>query len=297
MRRYPRAVTPTALPRTIRAAAALTLLGGLIATGAVAHAAPASSTRSSSTTAMTAPSGVVLPRGSSTHWKQVIAEDFTRTARLGRFAGRYPGWAGYDGNTDTSRENGRPLAEQGHWSSSTTTTVHDGVLDCRLHTRGVTPQICAITPTSTGRWWEGRRYGKYVVRFRADRTPAYKIAWLLWPRSDDWSEGEVDFPEGSLSGTITGAAHKVGAPEWTPRYFDTGTTMTGWHTATIAWRPGRLTFRLDDRTWTTTRRSVLPTTPMRWALQAETRLSRKPPARSTIGHIEIDWVAAYRFRG
>ena len=279
----------TARTRPVRAAIAAVLLTGALAGGAAASADAA-------TTAPRSPSGAALPKGSTPHRKQVIAEDFTRSARLGAFAQRYPGWAGYDGNRDTSRELGRPAAQVGLWHSATTISVHDGLLDCRLHTKGITPQVCAVTPTATGRWWEGRKYGKYVVRFRADRVPGYKIAWLLWPVSNDWTEGEIDFPEGSLTGTITGAAHKLGDPEWTPRYFDTRTTMTGWHTATIAWKPGRLTFTLDERKWTTTRKSVLPTTPMRWALQAETRISRKAPAASTTGHIQIDWVAAYRWR-
>jgi hypothetical protein len=282
-------MTPRVASRSVRAAIAAVLLTGVLAAGTVASADAASRPAAS-------PSGAALPKGSTSHWRQVIAEDFTRPAPLGTFAARYSGWAGYDGNRDTSRGLGRPRAQQGLWRSATTLSVHDGLLDCRLHTRGTTPQVCAVTPTATGRWWEGRRYGKYVVRFRADRVPGYKIAWLLWPASDDWSEGEIDFPEGSLTGTITGAAHRLGDPEWTPKYFDTRTTMTGWHTAAITWKPGRLTFTLDGRRWTTTKRSVLPRTPMRWALQAETRLSKRAPAATTTGHIEIDWVAAYRWR-
>jgi hypothetical protein len=280
-------------------------VGGLLAVGGVGLGASATAAtppepaglRAAAASSTVSPSGVAAPTASTKHWKRVVSEEFTRPAPLGRFAARYPGWAGYDGNRDTSRDTGRPVAQQGLWSSRTTMSVQDGVLDCRLHTSGVTPQICAVTPTATGEWWKGRKYGKYVVRFRADRTPGYKIAWLLWPESNIWGQGEIDFPEGDLAGTITGAAHRLGDPEWTPRYFDTRTAMTGWHTATIAWKPGRITFRLDDRTWTTTRRSVLPKVRMRWALQAETRITRRPPARATTGHIEIDWVAAYRWRG
>lgn len=270
---------------------------GLLAAGGIGLGGSASARTPTEALATSSPSGALLPRGSSMHWKQVIAEDFTRTAEVGRFAARYPGWAGYDGNLDTSRDTGRRANQVGLWNSRTTIGVHDGLLDCRLHTRGATPQVCAVTPTTDGRWWKGQLYGKFVVRFRADRTPGYKIAWLLWPQSDDWDEGEIDFPEGSLAGTVTGAVHRIGDPEWTPKYFDTGVSMTGWHTATIVWKPGRLTFRLDDRTWTTARRSVVPTTRMRWALQAETRISRTPPKRATTGHIQIDWVSVYRWRG
>lgn len=243
-----------------------------------------------------APSGEAVPVGDLRHWRQVLRQDFTKDARTGRFDAAYPGWSGYDGITDTSRQTARPADQRGLWSNRTTVRVRNGLLECDIHTSGVTPQVCAITPTRTGRWWEGSMYGRYSVRFRADRMPGYKIAWLLWPQGDDWNCGEIDFPEGSLAGTATGAAHRLGAPESTPFFVDTRTRMTAWHTATISWRPGRVTYRLDDRTWSTTNPSVVPTHPMRWALQAESRISAKAPDRAVRGRIQIDWLTEYRWR-
>jgi hypothetical protein len=239
-----------------------------------------------------------MPRGDLPGWHQTIAQDFTTTAALGRFAARYPGWAGYDGNRDSSR-GFRPLATQGLWNSATTSSVHGGVFDCDLHTEGTVPQVCALTPTRTGRWWEGRRYGRYSVRFRADAAPGYKIAWLLWPSSNRWSEGELDFPEAPLNGAITGAAHRLGSdPAQTPLYVRTGVRMQRWHTATIAWSPGRVSYALDGkRVATTTSRSAVPTKPMRWALQAESALSATPPDRAVHAHIRIDWLTEYAWTG
>lgn len=227
-------------------------------------------------------------------WDLVLAQDFDTDAELGSFATRYPGWAGYDGATDTSRDLGRPGGTQGRYDSRTTTTVSDGVLDVHVHTRGGTPQVMALTPAVDGNWWDGRLHGRYSVRFRTDPVPGYKVAWLLWPTSDDWSEGEVDFPEGELGAAIDGNAHDVfGDPAQNAWSIETGASMQEWHTATIEWTPDRLTFLLDDREWTTTEPRAIPRDPMRWVLQTETQLTDAPPDPDAAGHVEIDWVAVW----
>lgn len=244
------------------------------------------------------PSGQTVPRGDLPHWRQIIAQDFSTPVALGRFDKVYSGWAGYDRNRDSSRGH-RPLATQGLWNSKTTSSVKNGVFHCDLHTEGTTPQVCALTPTVTGRWWEGAMYGRYSVRFKADSTPDYKIAWLIWPSSNIWAQGELDFPEGYLNGTITAAAHALGDdPAPTPFFRDTGVRMQAWHTATTEWTPGRVTYILDGkRVGTTTDPAVVPTHPMRWALQAESRLTAKAPDPDLHAHISVDWVAQWSWKG
>lgn len=268
--------------------------------GSASSAAPSSSARASSsprTSSGAAASGSAMPKGDLPGWKQVIAEDFSRSAPLGSFGSAYPGWDGYDGNRDSSRNFGRPIAEQGVWNDTTTSSVQDGIYDCVVRTIGATPNVCALTPTATGRWWEGSLYGRYSVRFEVDPIPGYKIAWLLWPSSNRWSQGEIDFPEGDLDGTITGASHDVqGSPSIDRWFLDTHVGMSSWHTATIEWRPGSITFGLDGTTWRTTDPRALPSSPMRWALQAESRLSATPPKASATGHIRIDWLTEYRYQ-
>ena len=228
-------------------------------------------------------------------WDLVLVEDFDSDAGLGDFATTYPGWAAYDGARDTSRDLGRPATTQGRYDSATTTTVHHGVADVRLHTADGTPQVMALSPTADGDWWAGQLYGRYAVRFRSDPVPGYKVAWLLWPSSDDWTEGEVDFPEGALGEEIEGNAHDVtGDPEANAWHVDTGTTMDQWHTAVIEWTPERLTFLLDDQSWTTTDPQAVPRDPMRWVLQTETELGTTAPPADADGHVQIDWVAVWR---
>ena len=57
-------------------------------------------------------------------------------------------------------------------------------------------------------------YGWYEVRFRTGATDGYKLAWLLWPKSSVWPrEGEIDFPEGDLVGSI-GASVSTERHRW-----------------------------------------------------------------------------------
>lgn len=228
-------------------------------------------------------------------WELLISEDFDRPAALGAFASVYRGWASYDGGIDTSRNFGRRASARGVYDSSRTMSVDKGILDLHVHTTDGRPFVGALTPTPDGDYWSGQMYGRYEVRFRADHVPGYKIAWLLWPSSDDWSEGEIDFPEGDLGADITGSSHDTtGNPSQNAWYLDTATSMDAWHTAVIEWIPGEVAFELDGRRWSTRDPVALPRHPMRWALQTETQLSAQAPASSAAGHILIDYVRAYR---
>jgi hypothetical protein len=226
-------------------------------------------------------SGAASPKGDLPGWHLVLSQDFTKNARLGQFSSVYPGWADYDGAQDTSGH--------GTYDSATTTSVSGGVLDEYLHTQG-TPQVMALTPPGAS----NQTYGRYAVRFRSDSIPGYKIAWLLWPRNDVWSQGELDFPEAGLDSTISGYAHDVtGSPSHNAWAVDTGRSMTAWHTAVLEWSPAGLRYILDGRSWTTTRASAIPRNPMNWILQTETSDSGPTPGASSSGHIKIDWVAAW----
>ena len=227
-----------------------------------------------------------VPAGDLPGWKLVLAEDFTRDAALGQFRSVYPGWSGYDGARDTSRN--------GTYNSDAVVSVSGGVLDKHLHSRGGAAQVAALTPAIGGRAWDGQLYGRYSVRFRADDVPGYKIAWLLWPSDDDWTRGEIDFPEADLGRSIGGFAHDVtGNPSRNAWAMDTGVAMDDWHTATIEWTPQSVTFTLDGQVESTTDRSAIPTDPMRWVLQTETALDGGAPSADAAGHVQVDWVAAW----
>jgi hypothetical protein len=229
------------------------------------------------------PSGEAAPRGDLPGWKQTYVEDFTTDVPTGSFPGAYTDhWYAYsDGIKDTSKN--------GTYMPSKVLSVHDGVLDYAVRTEGGKHLVSAPVVKDT----YGQVYGRYSVRFRSDSLPGYKNAWLLWPDSDRWpADGEIDFPEGDLNGTINGFSHYASAGGGQD-VFESGASFSAWHTATIEWLPGKVTFALDGKTLGSSTQNV-PTTAMHWVLQTETALSGSAPAAGVAGHVLVDWVALYK---
>ncbi len=227
-------------------------------------------------------SGQAMPVGNLPGWTQIFTDDFTTDVPMGGFPGPYANkWTGYDGFPDT--------AGDGEYAQRIL-SVHHGVLDMFLHSENGTPLGAAPVPSIGDVQWGGQVYGRYVIRFKSDHLPGYGTGWLLWPNSGQWNDGEIDFPEGSLAGKIQGFNHCVGHAQDKCMRVDTPASFTQWHTATIEWRPDRLTFILDGKVVGTTTKDI-PTTPMRWTLQTATNGPTPDPA--TAGHLLIDWVAIY----
>ena len=110
-----------------------------------------------------------------------------------------------------------------------------------------------------------------------------------WP-----GDGEIDFPEGDLDGRVCGYVHhQEGTSPGDQDAVCSGESFQGWHTAVIEWTPAYVRFILDGVTLRVTT-SRLPTTSMHWVLQTETNLDGRPIADTTAGHVQIDWVAAWR---
>jgi hypothetical protein len=224
-----------------------------------------------------------MPVGDLPGWRQVFTEDFDQDVPLGSFFGTpyYDDrWSGYENLPDTSG--------QGTYRTNDALSVSDGVLDMWLRTEDGVPIAAAPIPTVHG-VWGGQLYGRFEVRFRADPVEGYKVAWLLWPDSDEWAEGEIDWPEGRLDGEMYAANLQVGEPG----VFDLRTehlaTFDEWHVATTEWTPEGVTFYLDGDQIGFSDSS--PSTPMHWVLQTETAYA-KPPADSQ-GHVEVDWITVY----
>ena len=246
------------------------------------------------TTSLGDPSGQPMPVGDLPGWHQIFTEDFSTDVPLGSFPGSVYGskWTNYgDGTRDTSGN--------GEYYPSMVLSVSGGVLNMYLHTSpsGV-HLVAAPSPILfPGQPLKGQLYGRYTVRFRADSLPGYKTAWLLWPDSGNWpTDGEMDFPEAPLNGTIDAALHPQGSISGTSQdLYTTGATFTSWHTATTEWTPTAVTFYLDGQV---VGRSTgpIPDTPMHWVLQTETSTYGVVPSDATAGNVQIDWVAAYSYQ-
>lgn len=228
------------------------------------------------------------PAGDLPGWRQVFTENFDTAAARGDFPGSAYSdkWGGYDGFSDTSGH--------GTYSPSKVLSVSNGALNMFLHTENGRPLVAAPVPLVNGKWG-GQVYGRFSVRFKADALPGYKIAFLLWPDSNVWDQGEVDYPEGQLNGNFYAASLRTGTPSsgLGPKFdgFAAGTNFSSWHTATTEWSPGKVEWFLDGKSLGSTT-TLTPTSPMHMVLQAETMDAGAPsPAPSVAGNVSVDWVS------
>ena len=79
--------------------------------------------------------------------------------------------------------------------------MNNGVAKIRMPTRDGRPRVCAPEPKINRATADRNQlFGRYEVRFRADATDGYKLAWRLWPKSGVWPrDGEIDSPKVILS--------------------------------------------------------------------------------------------------
>jgi hypothetical protein len=238
-------------------------------------------------TPVTTPSGL-LPTASNQEWKQIFTEDFKTDVPVGSFPGKVYGneFTVYpDGTKDTAGQQGAPS----RYYASKVASVSHGMLNLHLHTENGTPMGAAILPVLPG----NHLYGKYTIHFRADALPGFKVAWLLWPDSENWPhDGEIDFPESGLNDTMNAFMHhKNGTSGGDQDVYPTTATYTSWHTTSIEWSPQEVIFILDGQLIGTSTAHI-PDTPMHWVIQTESCLPTCP-ASNTAGNVQIDWIAAY----
>ena len=234
------------------------------------------------TTAASAPTST-MPVGDLPGWHSVLAEDFNTNAPLGSFVNTYSNTVGAypAGWKDTSKN--------GTYNPEKTLSVSNGVMDTWLHSEGGQFLVNAATPKLPT-----MLYGRFAMRMKADQVPGYKIAPLLWPDSDSWNDGEIDFPEGDLNGSNFSAfTHHAGAPQ-TQDWLSAGVNGDNWHTYEIAWSPGQVQYFVDGAL-KGTHTVAIPTKPMHWVLQFETQIGGGAPSASASGHVSIDWIKAYSY--
>jgi hypothetical protein len=255
-----------------------------------------------------------LPMGDIGPWKQTFAEDFNIPAPRGTFtSNRYYldkfDWYG-DGVPDTAQQNMNDHVYSGYYPTDVL-EVKNGMLIKHLHTAPVeggreqgnayiskaATLVPMDQPKATRSGWHYTLYGKYTIRFRADPVSGFKTAWLLWPQSEKWPrDGEIDFPEGNLDGSISAFMHRQeGTSGGDQDVFHTKTGYGEWNTASIEWMPGRINFILNGKLVGCSDERI-PNTPMRWTVQTESCLGGCP-SKNAKGKLEIDWMTMYAWQG
>lgn len=238
-------------------------------------------------------SGIPMPVGDLPGWTQIFAEDFDTPAALGSIGTAYD-WdvRGYDNLTDTSGN--------GTYTPDLVLSASNSCLDYYMHTEAGRPRVAAPVMME----YFGQTYGRYSVCFRSDHLPGYKMAFLLWPSSDDWNEGEIDWPEGELGEQMRPASaikgsYNNGTMQFDPPTFTfSPTDTTDWHVATTEWEPGLIRWYWDGALLTqTTNPAGVPDTNFRWTLQAETSIGGPSPDPGVAGHLQVDWAVAYSYAG
>ncbi len=269
------------------------------------------------------PSGQSVPIGNQTNFKQVFYDNFAdENVPLGSFSGcvrastQYCSGLPKTCNTSTGFCSSLPTTgPQSKWwdypdgwldtqkdcqyMPSQTMSISSGVMNMFIHTNSAGTCMTAVPEAKipNGSLSDGQLYGMYSVRFRSDPIPGYKTAFLLWPDSETWPrDGEIDWPEGNLTGSMGAHMHKQNATSGSQQdNFSSTATYPSWHTATTVWTPTYVKFIMDGVVIGISTSSI-PNTPMHWVLQTESELNTTTkPAASAQGNLQVDWVSVWAY--
>lgn len=228
-------------------------------------------------------SGVPMPIGDQSGYRQVFTDGFSGTALDRTKWGRYSGEPGSDPGT--------------RWDPSHV-DVHDGVVT-----------LANYRDPKRGNLWTGGAInnsrsnamtaGKYEIRMRAEAGKGLNVVGLLWPAGGGWPP-EIDFVE-DRDGDRRDFAATLHYKNSSTRHGQIGASrnldMTKWHTYGVEWKPGQVKYSVDGMVWKTVNSPFVPTIKMGLAVQTNSvtrgavKADASTPSRS---EVDIDWVVGYR---
>lgn len=229
-------------------------------------------------------SGEPMPVGDLPGWRQTFFDDFNRD-ELGESWGPYNGSPGGDPYS---------LWDPSHVEVGGSQLVLRGYQDGG---QWVTGGVSNFPVTQT--------FGKWDVRFRADRSDEITYHFLLWPNSGEWPP-EIDFLEdwGGMRSNGSGWLHWKTATGKDKVSREVTADFSTWQTIGVEWLPGRVTYTLNGEPWGSITGPEVPSVPMWLALQAQAGgCEKKADSNSSApcpiagkpaeANIEIDWVVVY----
>jgi len=218
--------------------------------------------------------GTPAPVGDVGTFQQRFVENFSTDTAAGTFAPTYAkSWQPYPDGTGGIYYSGSQIASKNG--------LMDVVLDGAHGAAGT-------FGTPSGAW--SHVGGKFSVRAKASGGDGNGAAFMLWPTSNVWSDGEIDFPEGNFEAGPMFFQHSMTpGNEVSSTYGSAGVSWRGWHTYSVEWIPGKsVTYLVDGRVLRTVTQDV-PTTPHRFMFQVGNW--------GATGHLFIDWVSTYEYTG
>ena len=216
-----------------------------------------------------------VPVGNIGKFQQNYYEAFTTPAAAnGPFARTYANsWQPYPDGMGNGQ----------YWSGSQI-SAKSGMMDIAMSgTRGA----AGTFGTKNGAWsFVG---GKFTVRARAVGGDGNGAAFILWPTSNNWSEGEIDYPEANYEAAPMLHQHSmIAGKEDTATSISTRASWRDWHNYSVEWIPGKsVRYLLDDRVIATVTKDV-PKTPHRYMFQTGNW--------GKAGHLYIDWITTYTYK-
>ena len=234
------------------------------------------------------------------NWTMSYSQDFLTDAALGQFSSVYPQIASYteeQGDTGSNQE----VSTHGKYSTNKTASVANSALDIHQRVIGGTPYGAVILPDA----YTPHVYGRVSLRYRTEDVSGlsgFKFVGLWWPSSDNWDDGEIDWPEADIEQASRPASASVepavygsnGRTFYPPTSVYAPSDTSGWHVATVDWAPDGISYYWDGVLVTkVTDPKGVPDIPMRWALQAETFLGQGVVPAGADTHIYVDWVVIY----
>lgn len=211
------------------------------------------------------------PIGNLPNFRQVLVENFDTTANANG-----PMQATYTNSW-------QPFSEGTNYSPATQISAHDGVLDCALN--GVTASGGSF---GTAQDFSTRVGGKFSVRAKAVGGDGNGATVRLWPTSENWDEGELDYPQADFQASPLVRHHVMNQGDNSAaQLYGTLVSWRDWHIYSMEWVPGvSVKYYLDGALLTTITTNV-PTTPHRYMFQVG--------GGGNPGNFYIDWVSIWAY--
>jgi hypothetical protein len=245
--------------------------------------------------------GLLIPVGnaSAAGWHTIFYDNFVTAVPKGQFPGTVygPRWRAW--NTD--RDGFGDIHKIAKYDAGKTASVGNGYLTIDLHTDSTGQAYsAAIMPERNGAH-ASQKYGRWVMRWKAVPYGAGAQGWgwasLLWPDSNVWADGEIDWPEiyGGTSPNVLGYNHCVAATGRPPSEkcgVNVNTFkpwLNTWHETSVVWSPGSLQLWMDGKQYGTASGVNVPTAVLHQVIQTGTA-SWTAPCPTCGVKLSIDFV-------